>query len=84
MIEFDEDKRAINIAKHGIDFVIAEDFDWSTAVIGEDDRYAYGETRLVAVGRVGGEVYTLVFTMRGDVVRVISMRLANRKERKLI
>lgn len=84
MIEFDQDKRAANIEKHGVDFVIAEGFDWSTALIGEDDRYAYGETRMVAVGRVGSEVYVMAFTMRGENVRVISMRRANKKERNLI
>jgi uncharacterized DUF497 family protein len=38
--------------KHGIDFAIAVDFDWEGAFVVEDDRFDYGETRLVAVGNI--------------------------------
>jgi Ribonuclease toxin, BrnT, of type II toxin-antitoxin system len=41
-----------------------------------DDRIAYGEDRFIATGTVDGRVYVVVFTMRGEVMRVISMRAA--------
>lgn len=46
-----------------------------------DDRRDYGEARVRAIGEVDGLVLHVVFTDRGDVRRIISARLANRKER---
>ena len=45
------------------------------------NRRDYGETRYRAIGLMGDALAVLVFTMRGKAVRVISLRLANRKER---
>jgi uncharacterized DUF497 family protein len=79
MIEWDETKRQTNIAKHGIDFAVAEGFDWNGAYVVEDVRFDYGETRFI-----GNTAYTMVFTPRGHNVRIISLRLASREERKRI
>ena len=84
MIEWDEAKRQINLEKHKVDFAIAEDFDWETAFVGEDDRFDYGETRLVAVGKVGDIAYTMIYTPRGANIRIISLRRASREERNLL
>jgi uncharacterized DUF497 family protein len=46
-----------------------------------DTRLDYGETRVRAIGEVDGIVMHAVFTDRGDVRGIISVRLANRKER---
>ena len=46
-----------------------------------DDRRDYGEARMRTVGEVNGVVLHVVFTDRGDVRRIISARVANRKER---
>jgi uncharacterized DUF497 family protein len=46
-----------------------------------DDRQDYGELRVRAVGEVDGLVLHVVFTDRGDVRRIISARVADRKER---
>jgi len=46
-----------------------------------DDRRDYGEARVRAIGEVDGLVLHVVFTDRGDVRRIISARLADRKER---
>jgi uncharacterized DUF497 family protein len=46
-----------------------------------DDRRDYGEARVRAIGEADGIVPHLVFTDRGDVRRIISARLADRKER---
>ena len=50
----------------------------------EDARFDYGETRLVAIGRIGTAAYTMVFTPRGKTVRIISLRRASRDERSLL
>ena len=47
-----------------------------------DSRFIYGEDRYVALGRVDGRVLTIVYTMRNDVIRIISARKANSREVK--
>lgn len=50
------------------------------AVVIVDDRVDYRETRYRAFGRIDGDGYCLVFTMRGDTIRLISFRRAHKKE----
>ncbi len=73
-------KCAINIAKHGLDFTVAEDFEWATAHVRADTRHPYGEVRLRAVGVIGERLYSLVFTIRRNATWIISLRRASRKE----
>ena len=80
-IEFDPSKDQANLAKHGISLAAAAEIDISHAAVIEDERLDYGETRFVAYGPLGGRLYAMCFTMRGDVVRVIGLRKANRRER---
>lgn len=81
--EWDENKRQTNIRKHDVDFVeILELFNGRT-LIQEGDRYAYDEQRFQALGMTKGVVYFVVFTMRGDSIRIISARHAKPKERKI-
>ena len=79
-MQWDERKRAANIAKHGIDFLEALHFDWDTAIVVEDKRYDYGEKRYRAFGAIGGRLHCLVFTPRGDEERIISLRKATKRE----
>jgi uncharacterized DUF497 family protein len=81
-IALDPEKNAINIAKHGISLARAEDMNMETAVIITDDRFDYGEVRHLAFGDIDGSSHCLVFTLRGNEVRAISLRRANRKEIK--
>jgi uncharacterized DUF497 family protein len=79
--EWDEAKAASNIAKHGVSFEIAYDFRWEIALVDADNRFSYGEDRYLAIGKVGVEEwYSIVFTMRGSRLRVISARPSNAKE----
>ena len=77
-IEFDSGKDAANIAKHGISLARAVDFE--ILVYLEDDRAEYGETRYRAWGLMDGTYHAMVFTPRGDKVRIISLRRAHKKE----
>ena len=78
--EFDHAKQASNVAKHGVWFSAAEDFEWETAQIEVDDRKIYGEARLVAVGYISLRLHAMTFTLRGNAVRIISLRKVNRRE----
>lgn len=78
--EWDESKREINLIKHGVDFECLVDFEWDTAVITVDDRRDYNEQRWVAAGKIDGRLHIVVYTLRSDIIRVISLRKANKRE----
>jgi len=82
MITWDEAKRAANLAKHGVDFVAAENFDWETALTCEDERQNYGECRFLSLGYIGDRLHVMVWTPRDQGVRVIGLRKANDREQR--
>lgn len=48
-----------------------------------DDRRDYGENRFITVGFLDGRMVVLVWTPRENARRIISMRKANERERRL-
>ena len=78
--EHDPAKLAANVRKHGVWFSAADDFEWETAQLEVDSRKRYGETRFIAAGLIGVRLSVLTFTLRGNAVRIISLRKANRRE----
>ncbi len=81
-IAFDPNKDVINRQKHGLSLADAERMDFDTAIYAPDDRYDYGEDRTQALGLIDGRLHMLVFTMRGEALRAISLRKANPREVK--
>jgi uncharacterized protein len=61
-------------------FACAADFDWKSSLMWPDTRQEYGENRFCAIGYIGKRLHHIAFTMRGDTVRVISLRKANYRE----
>ena len=80
MFTWDEAKRKVNLAKHGIDFRDAERIFDGPLVTAEDARENYGERRYVALGLLEGVVVSVAYTERHDEVRVISIRKALKHE----
>ena len=80
MFTWDEKKRKLNLAKHGIDFRDAEGIFDGPLVTVEDIRKDYGEPRYVALGLLEGIVVSVVYAERNDQVRVISIRKALKHE----
>jgi uncharacterized DUF497 family protein len=80
--EFDPAKDERNLDKHGLSLVEADGFDWETAVVDEDKRKLYAEPRFEAKGFIGERLHVMVYCLRADVVRVISLRKANAREVK--
>lgn len=80
-LTYDPAKSERNAARRSLPFTLAEEFDWTTALIAEDTRKDYGEPRYQALGLIGGHLHMLMFTPRGKNVHVISLRKANRRER---
>lgn len=77
--EFDNRKSRANKEKHGIDFVDAQ-FLWGDPDFIEIPARTQDESRFMVIGRIGDRVWAGVITYRGDVIRLISVRPANRKE----
>lgn len=76
--DWDEAKRLSNIEKHGVDFVAAEDFAWDEALVTASR--ASDEPRLVALAPIGHRLHVLVFSIETRIVRIISLRKANKRE----
>ena len=81
--EWDETKNRRNRVKHGLAFEDAEQVFAGPCVTFEDDRFDYGELRLITLGLLAGRVVVIAHAPRGEVTRIISMRKANRREKKI-
>jgi len=78
--EWDEQKRSATLKKHGIDFVDAAQI-FATDYMCLSGRSAI-ETREIAVGYLGVSCIAVVFTVRDEAVRIITVRKARRDERE--
>ncbi len=82
MVEWDPEKSAVNLQKHGIDFadaatVLTDDF-----ALTIPDRDA-DEERFATLGMDAlGRMLVVIYTWRGDRPRLISARRATRSERQ--
>ena len=81
-IEFDSAKDAADLAKHGVSLALAAELDWEAALVWIDDRFEYGELRVIALAPKAEILYYVAFVERGGVRRIISLRRANRREVK--
>ncbi|OVZ60451.1 hypothetical protein CDO44_10110 [Pigmentiphaga sp. NML080357] len=82
-IVFDPAKDAANMAKHGVSLAGAVEFEWSDALMREDQRHDYKERRMTAIGYIGQRLFVVVYVDRGNARRIISLRKANSREMKL-
>lgn len=79
--EWDDAKERANLRKHGFAFSDAMRLFASSEVIEDiDDRFDYGEERLIAFGRVRQTVVCCVYTWRRTRRRIISLRKADAEE----
>lgn len=81
--EWDENKREINILKHGIDFVDAQKIFYYDTVTIEDSRFNYGEQRFIAIGLLNSKIIVVVYTERKNIIRIISARKATKNEQQI-
>lgn len=82
--QWDPRKAASNRAKHGISFEEAATvFGDPLGRIVDDPRHSDGEQRYVLLGYSGGQrLVAVMFTERGEEIRIISARPATRRERR--
>ena len=84
--EWDPAKNNANQRKHGLRFEDAKPiFIWEANRFDElDETYPGNEARFISVGAIPQGLITVVWTAPfNDVVRIISVRLANKHERQL-
>jgi uncharacterized DUF497 family protein len=79
-IEYDPNKNALNLKKHGIALSFAAFLDWDNALVWVDDRFHYDELRLVGLVPHENTLYTIAYAERGEIWRIISLRRAERRE----
>ena len=77
--EFDPTKSSSNERKHGIDFESAQQL-WD-----DDSRIVVpartsGEERFALIGKFQGRIWTCIYTVREDRIRIISTRRARHEE----
>lgn len=80
LILWDEPKRIRNIAKHGLNFASVDEAFFATAVI-----LPAKANRWMAIGRLGdGSIVVIFATLGSEAISLISMRPANKAERRLL
>jgi uncharacterized protein len=84
MFEYDPDKSAANLAKHGVDF------DQAQALWNDNDLLTIaarpgrnGEVRALMIGYIMGKLWSAAVTLRGDAIRIISVRSSRSDEKEL-
>ena len=81
--EWDEEKRRLNLEKHGIDFArVLPVFDSLDALTMEDESEDYGERRFILLCPLDTMIIHVTFTYRDDAIRIISARRAARCEQR--
>lgn len=80
--EWSKEKNINNKTKHGITFQEATAIFDSIRFTAEDIRKDYGEKRFISIGAIDNTVCIVVYTLRGDTIRIISARKANSRERR--
>jgi len=79
---FDPAKSASNLAKHGIDFLAAQQLGNDSELL-ELQARTTGEPRFLVIGRIGLKHWSAVITYRDQRIRLISVRRSRPEEVEL-
>ena len=82
-LEFDQVKSDKTLLERGLDFARAVEVFDNLHFTGQDKRMDYEEDRFITVGWLHEDMIVMVWTPRGEVRRIISMRKANDREKTL-
>ena len=82
VFEWDKEKSESNLKKHGIDFETARKIWLDENRIEIEAPYPI-EKRWVVIGAIEKKVWTAVFTIRDDAIRIISVRRSRTREKKI-
>ena len=82
-VQYDKAKREKTLKERGLDFARAVEVFDGIHFTGQDKRQDYEEDRFITVGWLDDNMTVMVWTPRGEVRRIISMRKANDREKTL-
>jgi len=82
VFEYDNNKSASNLEKHGINFVTAQAL-WLDPSLVEIRVKSEGEPRFLVIANINNKHWSAVITYRGSNIRIISVRRSRKKEVKL-
>ena len=83
LFDWDDAKADANLAKHGISFLAAVAVFADPVLVELDtERVSDREVRRKAVGMIERRLFTVVFTMRNNMTRIISARRSNTSEKR--
>ena len=85
IFEWDDNKNAKNVIRHGIDFETASYvFNDANRIIRYDEKHSLYEDRYTTIGSINGMITVLIisYTEDDEVIRLISARPANKMERR--
>ncbi len=80
--EFDPKKSDTNKAKHGLNFIEAQEL-WNDFDYLEIPAKTTDELRFLVIGKIGEKHWTGIITYRNDSIRIISIRRARNEEIEL-
>lgn len=80
--EWNEEKRQINLDKHGVDIFVAALIFEDVTITSEDRRHDYGEVRYKSIGMVDDVCYVVIHTERNGAIRLISAWQGGRRDRR--
>ena len=81
-LSWDEAKRQATLAGRGLDFASAGEVFGGVHFTRADGRKNYGEPRFITAGHLSSRMVVVVWTPRGSIRHIISMRKANDREQK--
>ena len=76
--EYDPKKSESNLEKHGISLEKAREL-WDGPFV-QGPAQQMDEERWMIIGKLGDKLYTCIFTMRHDTIRLISARRSRKNE----
>jgi uncharacterized DUF497 family protein len=82
LITCDPNKSRANYFKHGIVLEFAQYLDWTNEMVWQDVRQNYNEVRMSSLVPLEGKIYAVVYVLRAESTRMISLRKANNREMK--
>ncbi len=77
--EFDPQKSEQNLAKHGIDFIDAQQL-WNDSNMLEIPARTEDEPRSIVIGQINAKHWSVVITHRDNDIRIISVRRSRIEE----
>jgi len=80
--EFDENKSILNRKKHGIDFIEAQKL-WNDPERVIIPAREMDEIRNMIIGRIEKTVWSAIYTLRKENIRIISVRKARENEKEI-